>query len=391
MSRLTLLKGHDRRVRSGHPWIFSNEIAPGETKPAPGASVELYSHGGEFLGIGSYNPQSLIALRLLSRRRESIDSIEFYRQRIEAAWHQRQRHYEPDQAIRVVYGEADGLPGLVVDRYGEVLSLQLLTLGMEQRRELITAALQDLFSPAAIVARNDVAVRELEGLPQQVELLSGQLPQELIVAEHNLRFAVDVLGGQKTGHFLDQKENHLALRGRVEGGRVLDLFCYSGSWAIHAGHFGAREVLGVDISAGAVAQAEKNARLNGLEQVCRFTRADVFDLLRDLARQKQQFDTLVLDPPAFVKSRKKLPEAIKGYLTINRRALELVAPGGYLFTCTCSHHLDRVTFLDLLRQAGQQSGRTLILEEMRGQAYDHPVLLACPETDYLKCAILKVL
>jgi len=391
MSRLTLLKGHDRRARSGHPWVFSNEIAPTESKPTPGTSVELYSHQGEFLGVGYYNPQSLIALRLLSRQRESIDTVDFYRQRIQTAWAQRQRHYAAGQAVRVVHGEADGLPGLVVDRYGEVLSLQLLTLGMEQRRELITAALQELFTPAAIVARNDVAVRELEGLTQQVELLSGSLPEELIVAEHDLRFAVDVLGGQKTGHFLDQKENHQALRGRVEGGRVLDLFCYSGSWAIHAGHFGAREVLGVDISAGAVAQAERNAHLNGLDAVCRFTRADVFDLLRDLSRQKQQFDTVVLDPPAFVKNRKKLPEAIKGYLTINRRAMELVAPGGYLFTCTCSHHLDRVSFLDLLRQAGQQSGRTLILEEMRGQAYDHPVLLACPETDYLKCAILKVL
>lgn len=391
MNRLVLLKGHDRRVRSGHPWVFSNEIAPTESKPTPGASVELYSHSGEFFGVGSYNPQSLIALRLLSRQRESIDTVDFYRRRIQAAWAQRQRHYGADQAVRVVYGEADGLPGLVVDRYGEVLSLQLLTLGMEQRRELIVAALQELFAPAAIVARNDVAVRELEGLPQQVELLSGSLPEQLIVKEHDLRFAVDVLGGQKTGHFLDQKENHLALRGRVEGRRVLDLFCYSGSWAIHAAHFGAREVLGVDISAGAVAQAEGNARLNGLEEICRFSRADVFDLLRELSRQKQPFDTVVLDPPAFVKSRKKLPEAIKGYLTINRRALELVAPGGYLLTCTCSHHLDRPTFLDLLRQAGQQSGRTLILEEMRGQAYDHPVLLACPETDYLKCAILKVL
>jgi 23S rRNA (cytosine1962-C5)-methyltransferase len=391
MSRLTLLKGHDRRLRSGHPWVFSNELAPAEVKPAPGASVELYSHGGEFLGLGTYNPHSLIALRLLSRRREAIDSVEFYRQRIAQAWEQRSRRYGSDQAVRVVYGEADGLPGLVVDRYGEVLSLQLLTLGMDQRRELIVAALQELFAPAAIVARNDVAVRELEGLSQQVELLCGTLPETLIVGENQLRFAVDVLGGQKTGQFLDQKENHLALRGRVEGGRVLDLFCYSGSWALHAGHFGAREVLGVDISAPAVELAQANARLNGLEGICRFIRADVFDLLRDLARQGEQFDTVVLDPPAFVKSRKKLPEAIKGYLTINRRALELVAPGGYLFTCTCSHHLDRDTFLDLLRQAGQQSGRTLILEELRGQAFDHPVLLACPETDYLKCAILKVL
>jgi 23S rRNA (cytosine1962-C5)-methyltransferase len=261
---------------------------------------------------------------------------------------------------------------------------------MEKRREQILLALRDLFAPAAIVARNDVGVRELEGLPQQVELLYGELPPQVLIDEHGLRFRVDVTGGQKTGHFLDQKENHLALRGRVEGKRVLDLFCYSGSWSVHAASFGAREVTGVDISAGALALAAENAGLNDLQSACSFVRADVFDLLRDWGRTGERFGTVILDPPAFVKSKKKLPEAIRGYLTINRRAMELVAPGGYLFTCSCSHHLQREIFLDLLRQAAAQAGRNARLLELRGQAFDHPVLLACPETDYLKCAVLQL-
>jgi 23S rRNA (cytosine1962-C5)-methyltransferase len=253
------------------------------------------------------------------------------------------------------------------------------------------AALREIFKPQAIVARNDVGVRELEGLSQQVELIEGQLPDELIVTEHGLKSRVNILGGQKTGHFLDQKENHLALKGRVEGRRVLDLFCYSGNWSVHAAHFGASEVIGADISASAIELARDNARLNGFESTCSFVKADVFDLLREMGRERQRFGTIVLDPPAFVKNRKKLKEAITGYLTVNRRAMELLEPGGYLFTCSCSYHMDRETFIDTLRQAGQQAGRTVRLVEMRGQAYDHPVLLACPETEYLKCAVLQVL
>jgi len=391
MLRLVLRTGHDRRLRGGHPWIFSNEIDRIDGTPENGGAVLVFSARGDCLGTAYYNPHSLIAARLLSRRQENIDSVDFFRARLAAAVAYRRDLYGAADAVRLVYGEADGLPGLVVDRYGEVLSLQFLTLGIDCRRHLILQALQELFAPAAIIARNDVAVRDLEGLPQQVELLHGEIPPQLLVSENGLRFRVDVGGGQKTGHFLDQKENHLTLRGRVEGKRVLDLFCYSGSWSVHAASFGARQVTGVDISAGAVALAAENARLNGLEGSCSFLRADVFDLLRDWGRGGERFDTIVLDPPAFVKSKKKLPEAIRGYHTINRRAMELVSPGGYLFTCSCSHHLQREVFLDLLRQAAAQAGRAARLLEMRGQAYDHPVLLACPETEYLKCAVIQLL
>jgi len=391
MKTLILHRGHDRRSRSGHPWIFSNEIARLEGTPAPGEAVEVLSARGEFIGVAYYNPRPLIAARLVTRQRESIDETDFFRRKLLAATDYRQKIYGDLPALRLVHGEGDGLPGLVVDRYGDVLAIQLLTLGMERRKSLILEALLDIFSPRAVVARNDVAVRELEGLDRAVELLHGELPQELIINEHGLRFKIDLMEGQKTGHFFDQKENHQALRGRVEGRQVLDLFCYSGGWSVHAARFGAREVLGIDISAGAIALSETNARLNYQDNVCRFERADVFELLRELGREGRRFGTIVLDPPAFVKSKKRLPEAIRGYLTINRRSLELIEPGGYLFTCSCSYHLKRDIFLDTLRKAATQAGRTVRLLEMRGQAYDHPVLLSCPETEYLKCAVLQVL
>jgi 23S rRNA (cytosine1962-C5)-methyltransferase len=205
-----------------------------------------------------------------------------------------------------------------------------------------------------------------------------------------LRFAVDVVHGQKTGHFLDQKENHRTLLGRAKDQRVLDLFCYSGSWSIHAARYGAKSVTGVDISAGALALADRNARLNALDSPCTFVRADVFDYMREVKSAGERFGVVVLDPPAFVKSKKKLPEAIKGYLTINRRAMEVLEPGGVLVTCSCSYHMDRETFLDTLRKAAQQAGRVLILQELRSQSFDHPVLLTCPETEYLKCAVWRV-
>ena len=391
MNRLILHPGRDRRARGGHPWIFSNEIDAFDEEPLAGDALEVVSHGGEFLGVAYLNPHSLIAARILSRQRESIDTVDFFRRRITAALEYRNRLYGPEEALRIVHGEGDQLPGLVVDRYGKVLSVQFLTLGMERRRDLVLGALLDIFQPAAIVARNDATVRELEGLPRAVELLHGTISEPLIMKEHGLQFRIDVLGGQKTGHFLDQKENHQALNGRVEGGRVLDLFCYSGSWSVHAARYGAAEVTGADSSATALALAEENVRLNGLESKCSFVRADVFELLRDLGRSGERYHTIILDPPAFVKSKKKLQEAIKGYLTINRRAMELLKPGGHLFSCTCSHHLDRETFLDTLRKAASQSGRTIRLVEMRGQSYDHPVLLSCPETEYLKCAVLQAL
>lgn len=390
MTRLVLKPGHGRRVQSGHPWVFSNEIGDIVGDVEPGCMVEVCSPAGNRFGVGYYNPHSLIAARILAPPGESIDDVDFFRSRIETALSYRNSLYPGCRALRLVFGESDGLPGLVVDLFEDVLAVQLLTFGMDLRRELIVEALVDLLKPQAIFARNDVAVRDLEGLPQAVELLYGTLPETLTITEHGLRFRVDVVGGQKTGHFLDQKENHLALKGRVEGRKVLDLFCYSGSWSIHAARFGATEVTGVDISSGAIELAEENARANYLDHLCQFEQADVFDLLRNLQKRKKRFGAIVLDPPAFVKSKKRLAEAMRGYLTINRRAMELLETGGYLFTCSCSHHMQRDAFLDMLCKAARQAGRRATLLEMRGQSFDHPVLLSCPETDYLKCAVLKL-
>lgn len=390
MTRIILKPGHCRRVQAGHPWIFSNEIAEIAGSAEPGCPVEVCSSAGQRFGVGYYNPHSLISARLLAPPGTSIDEADFFLSRLRTAIDYRRGVYPDCTAVRLVYGESDGLPGLVVDRYGEVLVVQLLTLGMDLRRDLIVEALTGLLAPKAILARNDVAVRSLEGLPLQVELLDGALPEEVTIFEHGLRFKVDLVGGQKTGHFLDQRENHTALRGRVEGRRVLDLFCYSGSWSIHAGRYGAAEVTGVDISSGAIELARENAAANYLDQTCQFEQADVFDYLRNLQQRKERFGTIVLDPPAFVKNKKKLAEAMRGYLTVNLRAMQLLEPGGYLLTCSCSHHLQRDMFIDLLRKGARQAGRQVHLLEMRGQAYDHPVLLACPETDYLKCAVLRV-
>lgn len=387
--RITLNRGEDRRIRGGHPWVFSNEIRELQGEKTAGAAAEVYDAGGEFLGTGYYNPRSLIAARLLSRERTDIDAAAFFRERIARALELRRRLYPGLTTYRVVHGEGDFLPGLVVDRYGDWLSIQILTAGMEARREAIVEALVELFAPRGIIARNDVGVRTLEGLDERVEVLFGEIPETVEAEEHGLRFRVDLAGGQKTGHFLDQKENHLILERIAGGERVLDCFSYSGSWGVHAARFGAAEVTCVDISERAAALARENAALNGVAGVVNVEVCDAFERLRSLKHEGRRFGVVVLDPPAFVKNRKALKEAEKGYLTINRRGLELLEEGGYLITCTCSYHMGREPFRELLAQAARQAGRQVRVVEARSQAPDHPVLLAVPETEYLKCFVLQ--
>lgn len=391
MLKIVLGRGEDKRIKGGHPWIFSNEIREASGDKSPGSTTEVFDAGGAFLGTGYYNPHSLIAVRLLSRSHADIDSEPFYRERLAQALAYRRFLYPQLQTFRAVYGEADFSPGLVVDKYGDYLSVQFLSYGMESRRELVIKALLDLFKPHGIVARNDVAVRTLEGLEEKVELLYGEIPETIEVEEHGLRFRVDLLKGQKTGHFLDQKENHLLLQRISTGKEVLDCFSYSGSWGLHAAKFGARSVTCLDISERAVALARDNAELNGLGRQLQVECVDVFDRLRSLKGEGRRFGVVVLDPPAFVKSRKMLNEAIKGYSTINRRAMELLSEGGYLVTCSCSYHMGRELFHELLVKAAQQAGRTMRLVEVRSQAPDHPVLLAMPETEYLKCFVLQAM
>ena len=389
MIRLTLRRGRDHRLRRGHPWVFSNEVAALDGPTEPGAAVEIVAADGWRFGTGYYNPHSLIAARLLSTHHESIDHSDFFLAALQKALEYRRRLCGDLDTLRLVHGEGDALPGLVVDRYADVLSVQFLTQGMEVRRELIVAALRDLLNPSVIVARNDSAARELERLPRRVELLHGAAPATVVVTINGLRLAVDVVGGQKTGLFLDQRDNCRVLQGLLTpDGEVLDLFCYAGAWSLHAARYGATRITGVDASAAAIAQARENARLNGFDQRCQFVAADVFDFLRE--QRGHRYATVILDPPAFIKSRRHIDEGKKGYLTVNRRALEMVAPGGFLVTCSCSHHLERSDFVALIAQAARQARRSVRLVEMRGQAADHPILPACPETDYLKCAVLFV-
>jgi 23S rRNA (cytosine1962-C5)-methyltransferase len=389
MLKITLKKNEERRIKAGHPWVFSNEIAAMEGAREPGVAAELFDAGDSFIGRGYYTPHSLIAFRLLTRQRENVDSAEFYEQRISAALAHRRGIFPALQTFRAVYGESDFLPGLVVDKYGDYLSLQILSGGMERRRDLIVEALKTVFAPRGIIARNDVSVRSLEKLEQSVELLYGEIPELVETEENGLGFLADLRYGQKTGGFLDQKENHLLLRGICAGKNVLDCFCYSGSWAVHAGFLGAKAVLGIDISARAVALAARNAALNGLSGQVRFEECDAFDRLRTLKHEGERFGVVVMDPPAFVKSKKNIAEATKGYLTVNRRALELLEPGGYLVTCSCSHHMGREAFRDMLTQAARLARREVRLVAACSQAADHPVLLSFPEAEYLKCFVLQ--
>lgn len=391
MLQVRLKGGADRRVRGGHPWVFSNEIGQWSGQGEPGCAVQIHAADGAYLGTGYHNPHSLIAIRILSRRREDPDSPDLYRDRLTRALGFRQALYPGVKSYRALFGEGDLLPGLVVDRYDDYLSVQFLTLGMERRRELILPLLIELFQPRGIVARNDVSVRALEGLPERVEILYGTIPERVTMEEHGLSFQVDLMAGQKTGHFLDQKENHLLLREIAPGRDVLDCFCYSGGWGVHAAAFGAASVRFLDSSERALAIARENAELNGVAEKAVFDAGDAFDRLRGLKGEGQRFDVVVLDPPAFVKSRKALKEALKGYLTINRRGMELLKPGGYLISCSCSHHVEREMFRDMLATAARQAGREMRLLATLSQSPDHPVLLSVPETEYLKCFLLQAL
>lgn len=386
MRTLKLKKKESRRVLRGHPWVFSNELQEVPADLSAGAVVDLLDDSGGFVGRGYFNPRTLIAVRILTRRQEAIDGA-FFRGRIDRARAMRER-LGFGEAYRAVFSEGDGLPGLIVDRYRDTLVVQSLTAGIDRAADGILAALREVYAPEAIVVRNDAPSRELEGLPLEKKVVLGEVGGPVLFEESGIRYAADVLEGQKTGFFFDQRENRLALRGLVEGRRTLDCFCYVGAWALSAAKFGAAEVIGIDASEKAVALAEENAERNGL--AARFIAADVFDRLREYGKQKERFGCIVLDPPAFVKSRAKVREALKGYKEINLRAMRLLERGGVLVSCSCSHHVDEPLFREMLIDAAHAAGRTARLLEMRSQARDHPALLAARETQYLKCAVLTI-
>jgi 23S rRNA (cytosine1962-C5)-methyltransferase len=387
MRRVVLRK--TRRLLAGHPWVFSNELAESPAGFVPGEVAELYDSKGDFLAVAYLNPHSLISARVLSREKEEIGPA-FLKGRIEGAAKLRGRLNIPGpSAFRLVNSEGDFLPGLVIDKYADVFAVQLLTAGMEALKEEIIDVVEGLFAPRAIVMRNDSRVRELEGLALYKEVARGTIEPLPSIEEDGVRFEVNPLEGQKTGFFLDQGENRVEMK-KYLAGRGLDLFCYSGGWGTHIASGGKAEVSLVDDSGPALAQARRNAQLNGLEGRMEFVKADVFEFLKEKAARKGKYDFIVLDPPAFVKSAKKIKEALKAYRLLNRLAMELMIPGGMLVTSSCSYHIGREDFLEVLRQAGRAAGKGPRLLAFRGQSKDHPVLLAAPETEYLKCALLQV-
>lgn len=359
-------------------------------KYVPGSIVHVYGRHEEFLGTGYINPNSLISVRLLSREKQEIDS-DFIRRRLADAIELRKRLFGSDDlpdAVRLVYSEGDYLPGLIADKYGDCLVLQFLTYGIEALRDIVIELLDEMLNPRLIILRNDGRSRSLEGLSLSKETVKGD-PKELpVITEEGIKFEIDPLEGQKTGFFLDQRENRTMLKGLVRDGKGLDLFCYSGGWALNAAYAGA-QVTGVDESERAIGYAVRNAERNNLSERASFVKANVFDFLAaELRAGEKRYDFIVLDPPAFVKSASKVKEAEKAYRELNAICMKLVRPGGILATSSCSYHLSREIFIEMLNSSGRDAGRSLRLMALRSQCRDHPVLLAMPETEYLKCAFL---
>jgi 23S rRNA (cytosine1962-C5)-methyltransferase len=387
LTTVTLRPREERRLRNGHLWVFSNEIAHLSGEPEPGALVAVRASHGPHMGVGILNPNSLIAVRLTSRQREPLD-VEWFRDRLARALRLREILYPGADSYRLVHSESDGIPGVIIDRFGSVASVQIAALGMEQRRELLFDGLMEIDGIEGVVERNDHALRGLEGLPERVGLVRGSADVQTI-GDGILRFGVDPLGGQKTGFFLDQRENRHAMRRFMTQGRVLDLFCNEGGFALHARHAGADEVIGVDSSAQAIRAAERNAEANGLNGI-EWRVADVFDELRERAVGSERFDVIIADPPPFARSKKHVAAARKRYVELFTRSLELLTPEGIAFFATCSHHIGRETFLEILRESFLRSRRSGAILEERGASADHPVHPAMAETSYLHGAILRV-
>jgi 23S rRNA (cytosine1962-C5)-methyltransferase len=381
---------------SRHPWVFQGAIERIEGSPAPGDAVSLHAHDGQFIAWGLMNPASNIAVRLYSWDEAAPLTDEFWQQRIDDAVGLRRvlfPRFEPTLACRLVYSEADGLSGLTVDRYGDWLLVQLTSFALAQRKEIILDRLRETLRPRGIWLRTEKGIRAAEGLELQDGLLWGEAPpRPLFIEEHGVKYGVDVAEGQKTGFFLDQRDNRLRAAQFVRGKRVLDLCCYTGGFALNAlVNGGAAEVVAVDASESALLQARSNAELNGVSDRLTTVKQDVFKALEGLEARGEQFDTVVLDPPKLARNRQGVDAALRGYYSLNRFSLGLVQPGGFIVTCSCSGHITHEMFVDMLGQAALHANRRLQLLEVRGSSSDHPSSVHCLETDYLKCYLGRVL
>lgn len=382
-----LKKNEEKRIAAGHSWVYANEVARIEGKDKNGSLASVFSYDGRFIGKGYINHASKILVRIFIRGDET-DDRQFYLNRLRAAWdYRRKLGYE--NCCRVVFAEADNLPALIVDKYGDYLSVQCLSLGIDMRKAMITDCLVEIFRPRGIFERSDVALRKKEGLSEVKGVLYGEVPDIAEIEENGLKMLVDIKNGQKTGYFLDQKENRFAARRYAAGGEVLDCFCNSGGFSLNCATV-AKHVTACDISQAALDNVMRNARLNGLENIDTVC-GDAFELLRFFRRSGRKFDLVILDPPAFCKSAAEVKDAYRGYKDINLQGMKLVGSGGFLITCSCSHYMTATLFERMLAEAAKESGRVVKSVEVRTQAPDHPSLLCADETHYLKFYVLNII
>jgi 23S rRNA (cytosine1962-C5)-methyltransferase len=356
---------------------------------AGGETVTVFTYDKKFVGKGYYNPKSQIVVRLLSRDKKDDINEQFFHDRIAQCWEYRKKLGYTENC-RLVFGEADSLPQLIIDKFNDYFVIQTLALGIDVWKPAIVKAINSIFQPKGIYERNDVPVRELEGLPQQKGFLSAPFDTKIIINENGLKFHVDIENGQKTGYFLDQQDNRRAIQHIVKGADVLGAFTYTGTFEIHAAHYGAKSVLGLDISENAVQQANKNAALNGLDKICHFETANAFDVLKQWGKDGRQYDVVMLDPPAFTKSRETIQKAITGYKEINLRGMKLVKPGGFLVTSSCTNLVHAELFLQIIDMAAKDARRKIRQVVFQAQAVDHPIIWGLENTQYLKFLIVQV-
>ncbi len=393
MKSILLKKNISRRVEDGHPWVFNNEINTGhalDTSAKPGEIAEVYSFDKKYIGTGYVNPQSQIYVRILSRDKSvKIDDIFFYNRILQAWQYRKQIGYIEN--CRLVFGEADDMPQLIIDKFNDYFVIQTLALGIDLWKPAIVAAIEKIFSPKGIYERNDVPVRELEGLTQQKGFLSAEFDTSIIIKENGVSFNIDIANGQKTGYFLDQQDNKKAIQHIVKDADVLGAFCYTGSFEICAAHYGAKSVTGLDISQNAIDMCNKNAALNGLQNICSFQCVNAFDVLKTWTKEDRQWDVVMLDPPSFTKSRSSIDKAIGGYKEINLRGIKLVKPGGFLVTSSCTNLVSPEVFLDTIYAAARDAKRKLRQVVFNAQSADHPIIRGQEYTHYLKFLIVQVL
>ncbi|MEP7256851.1 MAG: class I SAM-dependent rRNA methyltransferase [Flavitalea sp.] len=390
MTAIVLKRNISDRVVDGHPWIYANEVAQVPEARFDGTIMEVYAADKKFVGKAYVNSKSQVVARILTRNKnEQVDEA-FFLKRLTEAWEYRKKlGYEEN--CRLVFGEADGLPQLIIDKFNDYLVIQTLALGIDAWKPAIVKALEQLFNPKGIYERNDVPVRELEGLPLQKGFLSAPFGTKIEITENGLRFEVDLENGQKTGYFLDQQDNRRAIAQVVKDAEVLGAFTYTGSFEVHAAHYGAKSVLGLDISANAVEQATRNARLNGYEKKCQFECVNAFDILKQWSKDGRKFDVVMLDPPSFTKSRQQVEKAVTGYKEINLRGMKLVRPGGFLITSSCTNLVSPELFINTIRMAAKDAKRTIRQVVYNTQSADHPVIPGWENTHYLKFLIVQVL